>query len=103
MAKYKVVFSCKALSDIDSLVQYVASIYTFEAGLRFRNRFRSQIHSLQNSAGAFAISNKKDVLAYHPQAKSVYVGTRKKWIVIFWVERNVCYVERIILSSSIKE
>ena len=58
MAKYKIVFSVEALSDIDKLVQFVVSVYTFEAGWRFRNRFRSQIDSLQNSAGAFAISSR---------------------------------------------
>ena len=103
MAKYRIIFSLKALSDIDNLVQFVASIYTFEAGKRFGKHFRSQIYALRKSAGAFAVSNKKDVLAHHPQAKSVYIGKKKKWLVIFWVERDICYIERIIPSASVKE
>lgn len=102
MEKYKIVFSQEALSDIDAIIEYIASLYTFSEGIKFGNKLRNRIGSLQNSAGSYAVSDMKDILKYHPQAKHI-CSNNGKWTIIFHTENLICFIDKIILSSRIKE
>lgn len=41
MKSYKVVYSKLAIDDLDNVVDYIASIYRKESGLRYKNRIKN--------------------------------------------------------------
>ena len=102
MKKLKVIYSKVAINDIDTVVDYIASIYRKESGLRYKNRIQNQLDSLANCAEALPKSHRKWIKAIHPEAKTMSIMNRR-WTVVFHIEGKYVLVDRIIPSKIIKE
>ena len=101
MKTHKVFYSKSAIDDIDKVVNYIASIYRKESGLRYKNRIQKQLDSLAYCAEALPKSRRKTVKAIHPEAKTLSIMNRR-WTVVFHIGRFV-FVDRIIPSKMIKD
>ena len=102
MKTYKVVYSKLAIDDLDNVVDYIASIYRKESGLRYKNRIQKQLDSLAYCADALPKSRRKTVIAIHSEAKTLSIMNRR-WTVVFHIDRRYVLVDRIIPSKMIKE
>lgn len=102
MRTYKVVYSKLAINDIDKVVDYIASIYRKESGLRYKNRIQNQLDSLANCADALPKSKKKLIKTIHPEAKTLSIMNRR-WTVVFHIDGRLVLVDRIIPSKTVKE
>jgi len=101
MRTYKVVYSKETLEDIDSVVNYIISIYRIESGLRYKQRIQNQLDALAYCADSLAYSRRKMVHKIHPKAKTLSIMNRR-WTVVFHIDGDFVLVDRIIPSKLIK-
>ena len=101
MKTYKVIYSKLAIDDIDKVVNYIASFYRKESGLRYKNRIQKQLDSLACCAEALPQSRRTVVKSIHPEAKTLSIMNRR-WTVVFHIEKGFVFVDRIIPSKMIK-
>lgn len=101
MRTYKVVYSKAAVSDIDSVVNYIIGIYRVESGLRYKRRIQSQLDALSHCADSFGYCRRMMVRKIHPKAKTLSIMNRR-WTVVFHIEGDFVLIDRIIPSKLIK-
>lgn len=101
MKTYKVIYSKAAVGDIDKVVEYIASIYRKESGLRYKDRIQRQLDALVYCADALPFTRYKMAKEIHPEAKTLSIMNRR-WIVVFHIDRRFVLVDRIIPSKLLK-
>ena len=101
MRTYKVVYSKAAINDIDGVVNYIISIYRVESGLRYKRRIQSQLDALAYCADSFGYSRRIMVRKIHSKAKTLSIMNRR-WTVVFHIDGDYVFVDRIIPSKLIK-
>jgi len=102
MKKYNVFITSNAIEDIEDVFNYIA--LTFKAPLtakRFRDGLYREIIGLSVYAGAISVSHNKSI-------QDLYgLGARrinyKKLAIIYIIDGNDVFVERIIRAEAIKE
>lgn len=100
MRNYKLIVSLDALNDLDSVVDYIASIYRLESGLKYKDRIIEQVKRLTYCADCFPISKKKSIKRIHSEARRMHI-MNKKWCVIYHISDGYVMVDRFIPSKLI--
>ena len=98
MKTYKVVVSKAAVSDLDSISSYVASLYRPESGHKYVNRILGRLASLSYTAGIYPSSRFATAKAIHPNARTISV-VNHRWTAVFHLEDQYVLIDRIIPSK----
>ena len=98
MRSYRVIVSKKAVSDLDSIAAYVASLYRPESGHKYVNRILGQIAELAFTADICPPSGFAIAKEVHPHAKTLSVANHR-WTVVFHIFESFVVVDRIIPSK----
>ena len=100
MRTYQVIISYAALTELEAMAQYIASIYRPESGHKYVNRILGQLAALSYSADAYQYSRFKMAKSIHPKAKTLTIINRK-WTVVFHSDGDFVIVDRIFPSKTI--
>lgn len=94
----KVIFSKTAVDDLNDIVSYIKNIYRLEAGLKYTERIREQLHSLAFCADSLA-PNHFDMIKYrYPEAKTISIMNRR-WTAVFHIDEDFVIIDRLIPSK----
>lgn len=94
----KVIFSKTAVDDLDDIVSYILIIYRLEAGLKYTERIREQLHSLAYCAESLA-PNRFDTIRYrYPESKTVSIMNHR-WTAVFHIDEDFVIIDRLIPSK----
>ena len=96
----KVVYSKAAVDDLEEIVAYITSIYSLEAGLKYKERIQNDLEALAYSANAFTLSRYEMILRIHPEEKSLSIMNHR-WTAIFHIDEDLVLVDRLLPSKMI--
>ncbi len=99
MRIYKVIVSHRAISDLDEVARFIASIHRPESGHNFVNRILGKLAALSYTADIYQYSQLASAKIIHPEAKTITI-LNHRWTVVFHIEMNYVIVDRIIPSKS---
>lgn len=102
MHVYKVIVSNKALSDLDAMAEYIASLYRPESGHNYVDRVLGQLAALSFTADIYPFSRLMKAKQIHPRAKTISI-INHRWTAIFHIDGNFVIVDRIIPSKMMVE
>jgi plasmid stabilization system protein ParE len=77
MKIYRIIVNNEAISDLDSISTYVASLYRPESGHNYVNRILGQLASLSYTADIYPFSRYTLAKAIHPKAKTISIVNHK--------------------------
>lgn len=98
MRVYRVIVSKTASFDLDSMAEYIASLYRPESGHNYVNRILGQLEALSYTADTYQFSRLMTAKRIHPRAKTLSI-INHRWTVIFHIEGDFVIVDRIIPSK----
>ena len=102
MRTYRLIYSHATLGDLNDMVAFITSVRTLESALRYKDRVVRKIESLTYLADTLPYSRKHSIKQIHPQAKTLSIMNHKR-TVVFHIEDEFVMVDRILVSSMIKD
>ena len=100
MRRYKVILDPQAMASVDSLVDFIKSVYTEESAQKYRKVVINELNSLSYCASIFPLSHFETALKIHPEAKTLPI-MKHRWTVVFHIEGDYVIVDRILPSSRV--
>lgn len=100
MKRYKVLYRADADTYFNELGEFIAKQTTTDFAIRYLQRLRNEIESLEFLAGVLPPSRYRMPLHYHPKAKTMPV-CKQKLTVIFHIEGDYAIVDKILPSVMI--
>ena len=100
MKRYKVLYRADADTYFNELGEFIAEQTTPDFAIRYLQRLRNEIESLEFLAEVLPPSRYMMPLHYHPEAKTMPVGKRKL-TVIFHIEGDYVIVDKILPSAMV--
>lgn len=102
MNKYKIAISNDVYADLKDIGDLILSKNTPTAVDSYLKSLYEDIFSLTYLAGALPYSQSETLKKIHPKAKRL-LSKNKNWNIVFHISGNYAVVDRIILSSMIKD
>ena len=100
MRRYKVILDPQAMASVDSLVDFIKSVYTEESAQKYRKVVINELNSLSYCASIFPISHFETARKIHPEAQTLPI-MKHRWTVVFHIEGDYVIVDRILPSSRV--
>ena len=102
MKLYEVVVHRRVYKQIASIQDYIASINTYDAAVKYSNGLFDEINTLSYLADALPETDWASSKEYHPNAKRMVTHNRK-WNIIFHIDGDFVVIDSIVASSSMKQ
>ena len=100
MKRYKVLYRANADTYFNELGEFIAEQTTPDFAIRYLQRLRNEIESLEFLAEVLPPSRNMMPLRYHPEAKTMPVG-KCRLTVIFHIEGDYVIVDKILPSAMV--
>lgn len=101
MKTYTVIVNEEAVSDLNDIAAYIASIYRPESGHNYVNRILGQLASLSYTADIYQKSRFAVAKKIHPESKTTSI-VNHRWTVVFHIDGDYVMIDRVLPSKMMR-